>query len=321
MSASLPKFVVVREAQFYAGFADVLLAVPSVARLAAFKRLVEADAAAYPDAYASDDLLRRCAYAAACLAPDGVEPSAEVRAWLEELFAAAIQPAATWNFFCGMAYGAVADPWAADAFPCIKERLAAAGKKTENIAAIDDGEFGDGKLDKSAALFNVFSRLFEPDVISGETPSAERAAAGLRAVAGVSAGTPLDKIRPSRGLASFYGADDALLIADRAVAVLDGEFSDARRLRRDLGAAGFRVEKKLVVNAELEQLVVVGAVGPRWKMKNVSPLMLSAFCGADVDADVAFIAEGDFGGAEIEILRLRLADAREKLNELRGDGA
>ena len=59
-SDTIPKFVITRESQFYAGFADVLLAAPSVARLAAFKRLVEADAAAYPDAYASDDLLRRC---------------------------------------------------------------------------------------------------------------------------------------------------------------------------------------------------------------------------------------------------------------------
>lgn len=321
MSASLPKFVVARESQFYAGFADVLLAVPSVARLAAFKRLVEADAAAYPAAYAAHDLLRRCAYAASCLAPEGVEPSAEVRAWLEELLGAAIQPAASWNFFCGMAYGAVADPWAADAFPRIKARLAAAGKKTENIAAVDDGEFGDGKLDKSAALFNVFSRLFEPDVISGETPSAERAAAGLRAVAGVSAGKPLDKIRPSRGLDSFYAADRVWAIADSTVAVIDGEFSDARRLRRDLGAAGFRVEKKLVADEELEQLVVVGDVGPRWKMKNVSPLMLSVFCGAGADADVGFIAEQDFRAGELEILRRRLADAREKLDELRGGGA
>lgn len=57
-SDTIPKFVITRESQFYAGFADVLLAAPSVARLAAFKRLVEADAAAYPDAYASDDLLR-----------------------------------------------------------------------------------------------------------------------------------------------------------------------------------------------------------------------------------------------------------------------
>lgn len=321
MSASLPKFVVVREAQFYAGFADVLLAAPSAARLAAFKRLVEADAAAYPAAYAAHDLLRRCAYAASCLAPEGVEPSAEVRAWLEELLSAAIQPAASWNFFCGMAYGAVADPWAADAFPRIKARLAAAGKKTENVAAVnDDGDFGDGKLDKSASLFNVFSRLFEPDLVSGETPSAERAAAGLRDIAGVPAGTPLDKIRPSRAVGFFYRAGSTF-IEDNAVAVLDGEFSDARRLRRDLGAAGFRVEKKLVADEELEQLVVVGDVGPRWKMKNVSPLMLSVFCGAGADADVGFIAEQDFRAGELEILRRRLADAREKLDELRGGGA
>lgn len=313
-SDPIPKFVITREAEFYSGFADVLLAAPSTARLAAFKRLVEADAAAYPAAYAAHDLLRRCAYAASCLAPEGVEPSAEVRAWLEELLGAAIQPAASWNFFCGMAYGAVADPWAADAFPRINARLAAAGKKTENIAAVDDGEFGDGKLDKSAALFNVFSVLFEPDVISGETPSAEQAAKGLRKIAGVPDGAALDELRPSRALNAFSGAAQAWSFAESAVAVLDGDFADARALRRDLRADGFRVEKQLDASGEVEQLVVVGGCSPRWRQKNVSPLMLTDFREGGV-AD--FVSEADFRAAETEILRRRLSSAQDELVRLR----
>ena len=69
MPRSCPQFSAADDAQVRRGLeesfafisrTEASVAAPSVARLAAFKRLVEADAAAYPDAYASDDLLRRC---------------------------------------------------------------------------------------------------------------------------------------------------------------------------------------------------------------------------------------------------------------------
>lgn len=313
MSASLPKFVIVREAQFYAGFADVLLAAPSVARLAAFKCFVDADARSTPAAYASDDLLRRCAYAASCLAPGGAEATAAVRAWLSELFDGFVRPAASWNFFCGMACAAVADACAADAFPRLRARLAWAFDKTECLES-DDAEFGDGKLDGSGGLFDAFAGLFADDPISGAAFSPERATRGLREIAGAPDGAAFDKLRPSRALNAFSDAARAWSFAESAVAVLDGDFADARALRRDLRADGFRVEKQLDASGDVEQLVVVGACSPRWRLKNVSPLMLTDFREGGV-AD--FVAEADFRAAETEILRRRLDALQDELERFR----
>lgn len=102
--------------------------------------------------------------------------------------------------------------------------------------------------------------------------------------------------------------------SSRAVAVLDGDFADARALRRDLRADGFRVEKQLDVSGDVEQLVVVGGCSPRWRQKNVSPLMLTDFReGGAAD----FVSEADFRAAETEILRRRLSAAQDELVRLR----
>ena len=63
-----------------------------------------------------------------------------------------------------------------------------------------------------------------------------------------------------------------------------------------------------------EQLVVVGGCSPRWRQKNVSPLMLSDFREGGV-AD--FVSEADFRAAETEILRRRLSAAQDELVRLR----